>query len=79
MTLADYPVIKNVEIRPGLVLPLVDIPMMSDEEWNRLARKNYHKAYLNGIEQEERKEKERHEIVRQVILETCDRDIEGGA
>lgn len=79
MTLADYPVIKNVEIRPGVKIPLIDLPMMSDEEWNKLARKNaanYHKAYLQGIELEEQTKKEQHELIRQIILETADRDID---
>lgn len=40
MNVFSYPVIKNIEIRPGMIVPLLDIPMMSDEKWNELAAKN---------------------------------------
>ncbi len=32
-----FPVIEEVKTSTGETLPLVDIPMMSDETWNRLA------------------------------------------
>lgn len=40
MNVFSYPVIKNIEIRYGVTVPLLDIPMMSDERWNELAAKN---------------------------------------
>lgn len=39
MSISDYPVIGQVETAAG-TFPLLDIPMMSDERWNQLARKN---------------------------------------
>lgn len=41
----DYPVIGQVEIRGSVSVPLVDIPMMSDEKWNQLARENAMRNY----------------------------------
>ena len=35
-----YPVMDMVEVENGVTLPLVDIPMMSDEKWVELTRKN---------------------------------------
>ena len=32
-----FPVIEEVKTSTGETLPLVDIPLMSDETWNRLA------------------------------------------
>lgn len=40
MNAFSYPIIKNIEIMPKVVVPLLDIPMMSDEKWNELAAKN---------------------------------------
>lgn len=39
MSISDYPVIGQVETAVG-IFPLLDIPMMSDERWNQLARKD---------------------------------------
>lgn len=36
----DFPVISNVEISPGTTIPMLDIPMMSDEKWHEMAREN---------------------------------------
>lgn len=33
----SFPVVEEVKTGTGETLPLVDIPMMSDETWNRLA------------------------------------------
>lgn len=35
-----YPVMGMVETKSGAMLPLVDIPMMSDEKWVELTREN---------------------------------------
>jgi len=32
-----YKVIADVEAYPGIKVPLVDVPMMTDETWNKLA------------------------------------------
>ena len=32
-----YKVIADVEAYPGVKVPLVDVPMMTDETWNKLA------------------------------------------
>lgn len=37
MMILGYPVIGEFKIRENVSLPLVDIPMMSDEEWKRLS------------------------------------------
>ena len=42
----DYPVTGHIEISNGEVVPIVDVPMMSDEEWNRSARKNAVENYI---------------------------------
>lgn len=38
-TIAGYPVVGQVNTSAG-VLPLVDIPMMGDDQWQQLAREN---------------------------------------
>lgn len=40
MTILGYPVIGQVKNQSGQLLPLVDIPMMSDQRWQELATKN---------------------------------------
>ena len=40
MNILGYPVVGRVKVENERVYPLVDIPMMSDEEWNRLAGEN---------------------------------------
>ena len=43
----EYPIIGYIENEICGIVPLVDIPMMSDEKWNRLAEadmKNYRRA-----------------------------------
>ena len=42
----NYPVIGQVKTKSGVEVPLVDIPMMSDEEWIRLARENAMQNYI---------------------------------
>lgn len=41
----EYPVIGHVQIG-NVVKPIVDIPMMSDERWNELARQNAVDNYI---------------------------------
>lgn len=50
----DYKVIGQVEMSNGNVVPLLDIPMMSDERWNELAQQQAIKNYIreNGEEPE---------------------------
>ena len=40
----EYPIIGYVENEIYGIVPLIDIPMMSDEKWNQLAEANM-KAY----------------------------------
>lgn len=40
-----YPVVRQIETPAG-TLPLVDIPMMSDEHWNELAEEHVVKNYI---------------------------------
>ena len=46
---ASYPITGYVKMKTGEIVPLVDIPMMSDEDWNKraeeLARENFRKWY----------------------------------
>ena len=48
----EYNTIGKVKMKSGKEVPLLDIPMMSDERWNELAKeqaiKNY--ARVNGKE-----------------------------
>ena len=50
----DYKVIGQVEMSNGNVVPLLDIPMMSDERWNELVQQQAIKYYIreNGEEPE---------------------------
>lgn len=45
----SYPIAGHVKIKNGENVPLVDIPMVSDEDWNKraeeLARENFRKWY----------------------------------
>ena len=36
----NYPVIGKVKTKSGVEVPLVDVPMMSDEQWVQMAREN---------------------------------------
>ena len=48
----NYEVIGQVEMKNGDKVPLLDIPMMSDERWNELAEQQAIKNYIreNGKE-----------------------------
>ena len=35
-----FPVIGQIERKSGEIVPLIDIPMMSDERWQQLATEN---------------------------------------
>ena len=50
----NYPVIGQVEMKSGQVVPLLDIPMMSDERWQKLAEEHAEHNYIreNGREPE---------------------------
>lgn len=37
MTVLGYPVIGQTETESGQILPLIAIPMMSDERWRQMA------------------------------------------
>lgn len=37
----DYPVIGQVETSGGVSVPLVDVPMMDDEKWQREAARKH--------------------------------------
>lgn len=54
MTVLGYPVIGQTETESGQILPLVAIPMISDERWRRLARENAIHNFIqeNGREPE---------------------------
>ena len=41
-----YPVIGTAKMKNGQEVPLVDIPMMSDETWNHLARRQAVKHFI---------------------------------
>lgn len=47
-TILGYPVIGEIEVSPGVKLPVVDIPMMSDEEWQRSANEQVVKQYTRA-------------------------------
>lgn len=36
MKISDYPVIEYTETRDGQLVPVLDIPMMSDERWEQI-------------------------------------------
>lgn len=41
----QFPVVGTVRAERFGELPLLDIPQMSDEEWNAMARRNYLQKY----------------------------------
>lgn len=48
----NYPVIGRVKLKSGQIFPLVDIPMMSDERWEELAREQAVKNYIRENKRE---------------------------
>lgn len=46
MNALDYPVVGEIKISETVTLPLIDIPMMSDEQWQQLARENAVHNYI---------------------------------
>ena len=76
----DFPVICEVEVSAGVAVPLLDIPMMSDEKWQQSARENavhnYIKTHGRKPESVEAAVKWQHESIRQVILEYEGYDID---
>ncbi len=50
----NYPVIGQVEMKSGQVVPLLDVPMMSGEKWQKLAAEQAVHNYIreNGREPE---------------------------
>ena len=58
MMILGYPVIGEFKIRENVSLPLVDIPMMPDEEWKRLSAAQAIKNFIreNGREPEDAEE-----------------------
>lgn len=58
MMILGYPVIGEFKIRDNVSLPLVDIPMMLDEEWKRLSAAQAIKNFIreNGREPEDAEE-----------------------
>ena len=76
----DFPVICEVEVSAGVAVPLLDIPMMSDEKWQQSARENAVRNYIMAHGKEpanvEEAVREQHEFIRQVILEHEGYDID---
>ena len=76
----DFPVIRDVEISPGIAVPMLDIPMMSDERWHETARENavcnYIKTHGRRPESVEIAVEEQHRFIRQVILEHEGYDVD---
>ena len=54
MTVLGYPVIGQTETESGQILPLIAIPMMSDERWRQMAQENAIHNFIreNGREPE---------------------------
>lgn len=48
----DYDVIGTATTRSGAEVPVLDIPMMSDEEWQRMAREGAVKNYRKYVGKE---------------------------
>lgn len=48
----SYEVIGQTEMRSGIKVPVIDMPMMSDERWNELAKEQAVHNYIreNGKE-----------------------------
>lgn len=41
----SYPVIGQVKRKNGETVPMLDIPMMSDEKWNKMCEENARKHF----------------------------------
>ncbi len=48
----NYPIIGYIKASWGQKVPLVDMPMMSDEEWHRSARQNAVENYIKKFGKE---------------------------
>lgn len=42
-----YKVMAEVETNPGMKVPLVDLPLMTDETWNKLASSRINRELLD--------------------------------
>lgn len=52
MNILGYPVVGQVEVSPGQTFPLLDVPMMSDEKWQQLAKDQAVHNYIREIGRE---------------------------
>lgn len=67
----DYPVIGFVEASWGDDIPVVDIPLMSDEEWQASARKNAVENYVRKFGREPETIEKAVEWQRRYCQELC--------
>ncbi|MCD8231462.1 MAG: hypothetical protein LUD14_06545 [Clostridiales bacterium] len=70
-TLSNYSVIRDVILPDGQKVPLLDIKMMSDEEWNRKATRqavdHYKMTFGKDPESEAAACKWHHQVIDHVI------------
>lgn len=62
-----YQVIGSVKLKNGQIFPLVDIPIMSDERWEELAKEQAVKNYIRENKREPHSEEEAFEWQRRWI------------
>lgn len=67
----NYPVIGQVKTKSGVDVPLVDIPMMSDERWVQLARENAMQNYIREHGHEPVDPEEAYKWQRERFCEEC--------
>lgn len=67
----NYSVIGQVKTKSGVEVPLVDIPMMSDERWVQLARENTMQNYIREHGHEPMDPEEAYKWQRERFCEEC--------
>ena len=67
----NYPVIGQVKTKSGVEVPLVGIPMMSDERWVQLARENAMQNYIREHGHEPMDPEEAYKWQRERFCKEC--------
>lgn len=67
----NYAVIGQVKTKSGVEVPLVDIPMMSDEQWVQIARENAMQNYIREHGHEPMDPEEAYKWQRERFCKEC--------
>lgn len=67
----NYPVIGQVKTKTGAAVPVLNIPMISDERWIQLARENAMQNYIREHGHEPVDPEEAYKWQRERFCEEC--------